>query len=51
MGIEYVEYRIKIKNKKTNEEKIVCSKEGHKPGTPLYKKEDFEILGLVVAYG
>lgn len=51
MGIEYVEYRVKIKNKKTKEEKIVYGQEGHKPNTPLYTKEDFEILGLDVVYG
>ncbi len=51
MGIEYVEYQIKIKNKNTNKEILVHTQLLHEAGDTIYKKEDFEILGLDVTYG
>lgn len=51
MGIEYVEYRIKIKNKHTKKETLVHTQLSHKEGMPLYKKDDFEIIDFEVVYG
>lgn len=51
MGIEYVEYSIKLRNKKTLEWIVVTKQFAHETGTPLYTKDDFELMGLNISYG